>query len=64
MAEAVACFSVAARCAPNDWHIHMNLANAYLSQRQRDKAIPELRETLRLTPSLESARRALAKALQ
>ena len=64
MAEALACFQEAAQCDPNDWHPHLNLANAYLSGGDRDKAIPELRETLRLAPSCEPARRALAKALQ
>ncbi len=64
MAEALACFQKATQCDPGDWQTHMNLANAYLSGGDRDKAIPELRETLRLAPAFEPARRALAKALQ
>jgi tetratricopeptide (TPR) repeat protein len=61
--EALACFQQAVRRDTNYWQAHLNLAYLYLSEGNRDKAIQELRETLRINPSSEPAQRALAKAL-
>jgi tetratricopeptide (TPR) repeat protein len=61
-AEALACFQKAVKYDTNNWQAHFNLANAYLAEGNRDMAIPELRETLRLKPSYEPAQLALAKA--
>jgi predicted Zn-dependent protease len=61
-AEALVCFQQAIRQDATDWQAHLNLGNFFLSENDRDKAIPELQETLRLKPSCEPARRALARA--
>jgi len=63
MAEALTCFQKAVQCDTNDWQAHLNLAYAYLAEGNRDKAIPELQETLRIKPSFEPAQQALGKAL-
>jgi len=62
-AEARACFLKAVGCDTNNWQAHLNLANICLSEGNRDEAIRELRETLRIRPACEPARKALAKAL-
>ena len=61
-AEALACFQQAVRQDANDWQAHLNLANFFLSEKDPDKAIPELQETLRIKPSCEPAKQALARA--
>ena len=61
--DAMACFQSAVRYDTNHWQAHLNLAQAYLTLGDPKKAIPELRETLRIQPSLEPAQQALAKAL-
>ena len=62
-AEALACFQKAVQSDFNNWQAHLNVANCYLAQGERDKAIPELRETLRLKPGYKPAQQALARAL-
>ena len=52
----------AVRQDATDWQAHLNLGNFFLSENDRDKAIPELQETLRLKPSCEPAKQALARA--
>jgi tetratricopeptide (TPR) repeat protein len=61
--EAQACFQKAVQYDPDNWQAHLNLAYTYLAEGNLDRAIPELRETLRLRPSCEPAQKALAKAL-
>jgi tetratricopeptide (TPR) repeat protein len=62
-AQAQACFLKAVGYDTNHWQAHLNLAYLYLSEGSRDQAIRELRETLRVNPAYEPARKALAKAL-
>lgn len=61
-AEARASLQKAVQCDTNDWQAHLNLAFAYLAETNRDLAIPELREVLRIQPTCQPARQALAKA--
>jgi Tfp pilus assembly protein PilF len=61
--EVLECFEKAVQCDANNWQAHFNLATAYLSGGNPAKAVPELRETLRLRPGYPPAQRALAKAL-
>jgi tetratricopeptide (TPR) repeat protein len=63
-AEALSCFQKAVQYDANDWMAHYNLANTYLAAGDREKAVPELRETLRLNPACESAQQTLAKLLK
>jgi tetratricopeptide (TPR) repeat protein len=62
-AEALAWFQKAVMYDTNLWQAHFNMAALYLGDAKPDKAIPELRTTLRMNPSFEPAQRALTKAL-
>ena len=59
--EALACFQKAVLYESNYWQAHFNLANAYLAQSNLNQAIPELKETLRINPSFQTAQRVLDK---
>jgi tetratricopeptide (TPR) repeat protein len=61
--EALVCFRKAIECDSNSWEAHFNLALAYLFQKNRDGAIAELHETLRIKPGYEPAERFLARTL-
>jgi len=61
--EALACFQKAVQCDTNDWQAHLNLAYAYLTDGERDLAIPELRETLRIHPACQPAQQTLGRLL-
>jgi tetratricopeptide (TPR) repeat protein len=60
--EALACFQTAVRYDSTDWQVHFNMANLYLAAGNRAKGVEELQATLRLNPTFEPARRALADA--
>lgn len=62
-AEAMLCFQKAIQIDPINWQSHLNLANCYLVQGERDKAISELRETLRLSPNNRPAKSMLDRVL-
>jgi tetratricopeptide (TPR) repeat protein len=59
--DAAVCFEKAVKCDTNYFEAHFNLASAYLLDHRQDKALPELREVLRINPGFEPAQRALAK---
>jgi Flp pilus assembly protein TadD len=59
--EALASFKQAVQCDAADWHTRLNLAFAYLAAGSRDQAAAELQEVLRLQPTCEPAKQALAK---
>jgi Flp pilus assembly protein TadD len=61
--EALLCFQKAIACNSNYWLAHYNLALSYLNQKNREKEIAELRQTLRINPAFEPAQHALALAL-
>ncbi len=57
--EALLCFKKAVECDSNYMEAHFNLAQSYITRKDRAKAIEELRETLRIKPGFEPAMRAL-----
>ena len=59
--EALAFFQKAVESDTNYWEARFNLANAYMRVNDKEKAIAELRETLRLQPTFEAGQRMLAK---
>ncbi len=61
--EALLCFQKAVELETNNYEAHFNLATAYLQRNEREKGIEQLRETLRINPSLEVAQKALQRAL-
>jgi tetratricopeptide (TPR) repeat protein len=61
--DAMACFQKAVQYDTNFWEGHFNLARALLMLGDRERGVAELREALRINPSMQPAQRALAKAL-
>jgi Flp pilus assembly protein TadD len=54
-------FQKAVECDSNYVEAHFNLAISYLSRKDRERGIAELRETLRLKPGFEPAEKTLAR---
>ncbi len=61
--EALEYFEKAVRYKSDYWQAKFNLANSYANAGETEKAVAELRGTLRLNPSFEAARQALDKLL-
>jgi tetratricopeptide (TPR) repeat protein len=61
--DALACFQKAVQYDTNFWEGHFNLGRTLLIMGDRERGVAELRETLRINPSVQPAQRALAKAL-
>jgi Flp pilus assembly protein TadD len=59
--EAFASFKKAVACDSNYMQAHFGLAQSYLDRKERDNAIVQLKETLRIKPGFEPAKRALAR---
>jgi len=60
---AIAAFQLAKRKSSRDWRAYAGLGEAYLRQRDRDKARLELEEAVRLNPNAVSAIESLATLL-
>jgi Tfp pilus assembly protein PilF len=57
--EALASFQKAVECDSNYMEAHFNVAQSYLSRKNQEKAIAELREVLRIKPGFDPAVRLL-----
>jgi Tfp pilus assembly protein PilF len=59
--DALLCFQKAVECDSNYLEGHFNLAQAYVARQQREKAMAQLLEALRIKPGFAPARNALTR---